>query len=287
MKIKFLILVLFLKISILYSQDFPKGMPNGGIIGGNDWTINQYVEHAKTDSIWALNSKNRDLKVIENLKNEKLLKIQEARLGKRKTEEENTKILESYEKSLIDINAIFEKRLTGYRNYRDEWVNYLKAVKLKHEQYLAKEEADRKAEIIEKEEKEKIAQIESEKDRIKYQNIGNTAEYKSWKIKYLAILKSADGNKLIINNLETKHSFRNRLGHKVWDPKSLTKQEKQTYNNNLDAISKKLDIINELQAIGDNSIFLNYYENINLNDFVKGEELWNLSSYFNNHEKQY
>lgn len=287
MKNQFLILILIFKISIFYSQEYPKKMANGGRVGVKDWTINQYIEHAKTDSIWALNSKNRDVKESENMKTDKLLKIQEARLGKRKTEEENTKIIDSYESSLKVINTLFEKRLTDYRNYRDEWIKYLKAVKLEHDQYLAKEESDRKAEIIEKEKRDSIAQIESEKERIKYQNIGNTTEYKSWKIKYLAILKSADGNKLIINNIEIKHSFRNRLGNKVWDPKSLNKQEKLTYNNNLDAISKKLDAIKNLQEIEGNSSFLNYYENINLDDIIKGDELWNLSSYYNNHEKLY
>ena len=117
----------------------------------------------------------------------------------------------------------------------------------------------------------------------------NSIEYKNWKTKYLTIIKSADANILIINNLEKKYSFRNNYGNKVWDPNSFSKQDKLNYNKNYDAIGKKLDDIRELQKIGDNEKYLNYYENsvisLQTNGTDKGIELYNLSQYYNNHEK--
>ncbi len=119
----------------------------------------------------------------------------------------------------------------------------------------------------------------------------NSIEYKNWKTKYLSIIKSADANKLIINNLEKKYSFRNNYGNKVWDPNSFSKQDKLNYNKNYEAIGKKLDDIRELQKIGRNDYFQRLYEDsvisLKTNGSDKGIELYNLSQYYNNQEKLY
>lgn len=197
------------------------------------------------------------------------------------------------------MNDFCEKQIEKSTKYRDEWVTYLKVkpiyddlVKQNNKAKLEIEEQNRKNRIeFEESEKVKKYKIDEELSNAKTKEILNSVEYKNWKAKYLSIIKSADENILIINNLEKKYSFTNKLGYKVWDSNSLSKQDKLTYNNNYEAIGKKLDAIRELQKIGDNEKYLNYYENSVIssqtNSADKGIELYILSQYYNNHEKLY
>lgn len=103
-----------------------------------------------------------------------------------------------------------------------------------------------------------IGQLEIEIDYVNFKNIGNSVEYKTWKINYLALLQSAQTNVNTCNAIIKKHTYLNRLGQKRYDSATFTKQEKVSFNKNLDALNEKLKKIGELE---DERDFLDFYNN--------------------------
>ncbi|MEP6804653.1 MAG: hypothetical protein ABI892_09025, partial [Flavobacterium sp.] len=121
-----------------------------------------------------------------------------------------------------------------------------------------------------------IGQLEVEIDHANFKNMGNSAEYKTWKTKYLTLLQSAQTNVNTCNAIIRKHTYLNRIGQKRYDSEKFSKQEKLTFNKNLDSLSEKLKTIGDLE---DKRDFLAYY-----NDKVSTVEAtksYSLSSFYN------
>jgi len=127
-----------------------------------------------------------------------------------------------------------------------------------------------------------IGQLKLVLEGIAYQNIGNTVEYKVWKGKYLSLLQSAQVNISSCNAIIAKHTFRNMLGEKRYDSSNFSKQEKMTFNKNLDLLKEKLDKIGEL---AENRDFLSFY-----NDKASDEDAvksYAISTYYNTTGRAY
>ncbi|MFH6966895.1 hypothetical protein [Flavobacterium sp. FlaQc-28] len=127
-----------------------------------------------------------------------------------------------------------------------------------------------------------IGQLEIEINRANFQNIGNTAEYKTWRTNYLTLLQSAQTNVNACNVIIKKHTYLNRLGQKRYDSTTFTKQEKTSFNQNLDSLNEKLKKIGDLE---DKRDFLAYY-----NDKASNEEAtksYTLSSFYSSTSRSY
>lgn len=127
-----------------------------------------------------------------------------------------------------------------------------------------------------------IGQLEIEINRANFQNIGNTAEYKTWRTNYLTLLQSAQTNVNACNVIIKKHTYLNRLGQKRYDSTTFTKQEKASFNQNLDSLNEKLRKIGDLE---DKRDFLAYY-----NDKASTAEAtksYALSSFYNSTSRSY
>nr|WP_294927770.1 hypothetical protein [uncultured Flavobacterium sp.] len=127
-----------------------------------------------------------------------------------------------------------------------------------------------------------ILQLTGVVERAKFQNLGNTSEYKMWKSKYLALLQSAQTNVNSCNAIIGKHTYLNRIGQKKYDTNTFTKQEKSSFNQNLDSLNDKLKQIGELENQRDN---LSFYNNkASIEESVKS---YNLSTYYNTTSRCY
>jgi len=127
-----------------------------------------------------------------------------------------------------------------------------------------------------------VAQLKNEAENEKYRNLGNNVEYKTWVSKYISLQQSAQINVNFCNAIIKKHTYLNRLGQKRYDTSTFTKQEKTSFNLNLDSLNEKLRQIGDLEGQRD---FLSYY-----NDKVSDAEAtksYNLSTYYNNTSKAY
>ena len=114
------------------------------------------------------------------------------------------------------------------------------------------------------------------------QDIGVTAEFKTWKTKYLSLLKSADINVNACNTIIKKHTYLNRRGEKMYDSDTFTKQEKITFNKNLDILDSKLKQIGELE---DNRNLYLYW--IDLATIKESAQSYNLSTFYNTTSRCY
>lgn len=103
-----------------------------------------------------------------------------------------------------------------------------------------------------------VPQLIIELENINYTNLGNTAEYKTWKAKYVSLQQSAQVNVNSCNAIIKKHTYLNLLGQKRYDSDTFTKQEKVIFNKNLDLLYDKLQQIGDLD---DKRDFLAFYNN--------------------------
>lgn len=127
-----------------------------------------------------------------------------------------------------------------------------------------------------------IGQLEIEISQTNFKNLGNTAEYKAWKTKYVGLLQSAQINVNACNAIISRHTYLNRIGQKRYDSNTFTKQEKMIFNKNLDSLNDKL---NQIGVLDDNRDFLQYYnDKASIEESVKS---YTLSSYYNNTSKVY
>lgn len=127
-----------------------------------------------------------------------------------------------------------------------------------------------------------IGQLEIELNQIAYKNLGTNSEYKTWKVKYVGLLQSARVNVNACDAIIAKHTYLNRIGQKRYDSATFTKQEKITFNKNLDLMNDKLSQIGELEA---NRDYLQYY-----NDKASTKEAaesYSLASYYNSTSRVY
>lgn len=106
--------------------------------------------------------------------------------------------------------------------------------------------------------------------------------YKTWKTKYLALLQSAQTNVNTCNAIIKKHTYLNRFGQKRYDSEKFTKQEKLTFNKNLDSLNEKLKKIGDLE---DERNFLSYYNN--KVSTVEATKSYSLSSFYNSTSRSY
>lgn len=119
-------------------------------------------------------------------------------------------------------------------------------------------------------------------ERAKFQNLGNTTEYKTWKSKYLTLLQSAQTNVNSCNAIIGKHTYLNRIGQKKYDTDTFTKKEKSSFNQNLDSLKGKLEKIGELESERDNLSFYN-----NKATDLEAVKSYNLSTYYNTTSRCY
>lgn len=127
-----------------------------------------------------------------------------------------------------------------------------------------------------------IGQLEVEIDHANYKNLGNSSEYKTWKTKYLSLLQSAQTNVNFCNAIIKKHTYLNRIGQKRYDSEKFTKQEKLSFNKNLDSLNEKLKMIGDLE---DKRDFLAYYNDKVSN--VEATKSYSLSSFYNSTSRSY
>lgn len=127
-----------------------------------------------------------------------------------------------------------------------------------------------------------IGQLEVEIDHANFKNMGNSAEYKTWKTKYLTLLQSAQTNVNTCNAIIKKHIYLNRLGQKRYDSDKFTKQEKLTFNKSLDSLNEKLKTIGDLE---DKRDFLTFYNNKASNE--EATKSYTLSSFYNSMSRSY
>lgn len=127
-----------------------------------------------------------------------------------------------------------------------------------------------------------IGQLEIEIGQANFKNLGNTVEYKTWKTNYLTLLQSAQINVNTCTAIIKKHTYLNRLGQKIYDSDTFTKQEKLTFNKNLDSLNEKLMKIGDLE---DKRDFLTFYNN--KVSTVEATRSYSLSSFYNSTSRSY
>ncbi|MCL9805708.1 hypothetical protein NAT51_09250 [Flavobacterium amniphilum] len=128
-----------------------------------------------------------------------------------------------------------------------------------------------------------LFRIEKEIGHKRYLNMGNSAEYKTWKAKYQSLQSSAQTNVNACENIIARHTYRNRLGEKLYDSSTFTTQEKASFNKNLDVLQKKLEEIKELEQ-NYKELYAYYIDKASIDETVKS---YNLSSFYNNTRRAY
>ena len=181
----------------------------------------------------------------------------------RKTAEATNKLKSDNEIAVSKINDEADKQILEVRKNRDEWVKYLKPIEADK---IAKEEASKK--------------IQEEKEKKQFPE-----KYKIWKTKYFASLKSANTNVNACEAIIKKHTYLNRFREKRYDSDTFTKQEKITFNKNLDALEDKLKSIWELEK---EDGYYNYYDYWQKSiPFKESLESVRLGGYLNNTSRCY
>lgn len=121
-----------------------------------------------------------------------------------------------------------------------------------------------------------LFQIGKEAEKKRYLNMASSAEYKTWKSKYLGLITSAQTNVSSCKSIIAKHTYKNAFGEKLYDSTTFSIQEKSTFNKNLDALETKLQQIRELER---NKELYNYYnDKASIEDSAKS---YHLSSFYN------
>lgn len=257
-----ILLIVFLSIHKSYSQVYQPSSPKFENNSVQNYSMKDYIEFARMDSIGIVKDKSRKIEEItkktnieidNNNKNGNLFNV-------RKTAEATNKLKSENGIAVSKMNDEADKQILEVAKNRDEWVKYLKPIE---------------AEKIAKEEVLKKLQEEKEKKQF-------PEKYKIWKIKYLSLLKSAYVNVNTCNTIIKNHTYLNRFREKRYDSDTFTKQEKITFNKNLDALESKNKSIRELE---DNRDFYLYW-----NDLVTIKESvqsYNLSTFYNTTSRCY
>ncbi len=127
-----------------------------------------------------------------------------------------------------------------------------------------------------------INQIEHDTEIKQYENTGNTVEYKNWKTKYLTLIQSAQLNVNVCKAIISKHTYLNRFGEKLYDSSTFTKQEKITFNKNLDLLEIKNGQIEELEKNRD--LYLYFSDKATTEELAKS---YHLSDFYNSTNRCY
>lgn len=289
--------MVFLLVFTSYSQERPNSMQNGGNIGGKAWTIKDYQENAKKDSLFAVRVYKSELERAEFIKPKEEPKevkkkgwfaknIIDTKEDQRQKNKQLKEQQEKYDLKVKEANDNFEEKIKKLQKYRDEWVTYLKAEKIakakaKKERQLA---AEKKR--IQDEKDAKIAQEKAEAERKQreadWKAMPTNPNYKEWKAKYEKKLLLAQKNVDKCEAIIKKHTFKNAFGQKRYDSSDFSKSEKKVFNDNLEMLGNLNDEIGKLE---DEKKYY-YYWNENANDY-KSTTSYRLSSYYNNKSKVY
>jgi len=284
MKVSFTILAMLLTLCI-YSQEYPNSSPNGGRLGGGDWTINDYIINAKEDSLSALKSYKYDLALYEYLKpKEKPVENPKRRLKKHNDELKIQQ--EKYNLKVQEITNRFDKKIRDIQKYREDWVTYLKAKAIATEKAQKEREIKAENKRIQDEKDAVIAKAKSEEERKKrieeYKAMPSNPEYKVWVAKYEQAISIAQGNIDKCEAIIKKHTYKNAFGEKLYDSSDFSETEKKVFNQNLDLLGKRNEEIGELE--NEKKFYHFWNENVSIE---KSTSSYRLSSYFNSKNKAY
>jgi|SRR5690606_12571499 len=284
MKVTITLLALLLTLSS-YSQEYPKSSPNGGRLGGGDWTINDYIVNAKEDSLSALKSYNRNLALYEYLKpKEKPVENPKKRFKKQNDELKLQQ--EKYDLKIQEITNEFNEKISRIQKYRNDWVTYLKAKAIATEKAKKERELEAEKKRIEDEKNAEIAKIKAEEERKirieEYKAMPTNPEYKAWVAKYEKAISIAQENIDKCEAIIKKHTYKNAFGEKLYDSSDFTESEKKVFNQNLDLLGQQNEKIRELE---NEKKFYHYWnENVSIE---RSTSSYRLSSYHNSKNKAY
>lgn len=276
----FTLLILLVSFN-LYCQDYPNSSPNGGRIGGQSWTVENYIENAQKDSLFLMRVIDNDVKMALYTKNTSLLAKMRNVKSKKKIETMKQQYDNEYRETLSVIYNKYKFKFEKINQYRDEWVNYLKAEesrKLAQEKQLQKE---KELEKIKNEEEQKLreesAKLDYQKRVADYKRISTDTDYIKWKGNYENLLVSANKNVTICNAIINKHSFRNIFGEKLYDSSTFSNDEKKRFNQSLDILNSKIEQIKILEE--NNKFYMYWNDNASIEESVKS---FNLSNFYYN-----
>ncbi|MDT0648425.1 hypothetical protein RM545_17165 [Zunongwangia sp. F260] len=296
MKITITLLALLISFGS-FSQKYPDSFPNGGSIGGHTWTIKDYIDNAKKDSIRAVENYKTALSQAEYLKPKEQPKelkekgwfaknIVDTKEDQRKKNKELKEQQEKYDLKIQEINEDFKSRIEEIQKYRDDWVRYRRA------EAIAKAEAKRERELeaekkrIQDEKDAKIAQEKAEKEQKQreeeWKAMPTNPDYKQWKAKYEKALALAQANVDKCEAIIKKYTFRNAFGEKLYDSSDFSEAHKKVFNQNLELLGKHNNEIGNLE----NEKTYYYYWN-EAASIEKSTTSYRLSSYYNNKSKVY
>lgn len=279
------------------SQEYPNSMSNGGNIGGHTWTIKDYQENAKKDSLLAVRIYNGNLSQAEYLKpKEKPKELKEKGwfaknvVDTKEDEREKNKKLkeqqENYELKIKEANEDYNRRIKDLQNYRDDWVQYLKAKTITQENAKKERELEAEKQRIQDEKDAKIAQKKAEEEskqrEAEWKAMPNNPEYKQWKVKYEKLIALAQANVDKCEVIIKKHTFRNAFGEKLYDSSDFTESEKKVFNATLDSLGKQNEEIGNLED--EKKFYFYWNETVSMQ---KSTTSYRLSSYYNNKSKVY
>lgn len=262
---KIILLIVFLSIHKSYSQEYNTSSPKFKENSVQNYSVKDYIEFARIDSIGILKNKNKIIKEITDQTNVEINNYNKNvnLFNERKTAEAINRLKSYNEIAVSKINEEADKQILEVAKNRDEWVKYLKPIE---DQKIAKEEASKK--------------MQEEKEKKQFPE-----KYKIWKTKYFASLKSANTNVNACEAIIKKHTYLNRFREKRYDSDTFTKQEKITFNKNLDALEDKLKSIWELEK---EDGFYNYYDYWQKSiPFKESLESVRLGGYLNNTSRCY
>jgi len=260
--------------AIMHSQQRPDSMPNGGHLGGNDWTIKDYQENAEKDSLKAVRIYDHNLKLADFFKPKESLK-------KKKLNTQQ----EEYEKRLTKAKEDFDREVKSIQQYRDDWIAYLKAQAIAR--VKAQEELERQAEEerIQEEKADKIA-LEKAQEKQKtleaeWKAMPTNPQYQQWKAKYEKAISLAQANVDKCESIIKKHTFKNIFGQKQFDSSEFSDSEKKVFNQNLESLAKYNDEIGKLE---EEKYYGFWNETVTMQESTSS---YRLSSYYNNTSKVY
>lgn len=280
-----------------YSQEYPDSMPNGGNIGGHTWTIQDYKENAKKDSLLAVRIYNSNISQAEYLKpKEQPKELKEKGWfaknivdTKEDQREKNKKLKEQQEKydlKIKEANEDLNRRIKDLQKYRNDWVEYRRSEAIAKAKAKKERELEAEKKRVQDEKEAIIAQEKAEEEQkqreAEWKAMPTNPQYKQWKVNYEKAITLAQSYVDKCESIIKKHTFRNAFGEKLYDSSDFTKAEKKIFNENLDLLGKKNDEIGNLE---DEDKFY-YYWNETV-DMHKSTSSYRLSSYYNNKSKVY
>ena len=267
MKTIFTLCLFFLGSNFLMSQIF-----------GEKYTLEDYNNAFKRDSLKALNFRNLRLDEEINLKDKQIkdYKIREFR-GKQ-LKEATEKAIQLYENNVKKINSYYEFQLVSIRNSRDSGINTLKEKEINDRKIIAKIEEDRKKEKIKKEKDIEDGKKNALNDKLQRETIKNSTEFKAWKTNYISRIQKG---KILVNNaknIRKKYVYKNIYGENIFSLNSFSTNDKSNY---LKIIKEIGNLLNQISNDNNSTFESIYYSSLPESDLNKTSELYAISQFYN------